>query len=321
MIDFVILCVLLVLCTIALVLAGVFVFFLGTILLPIAFVAIVVIWLIEWRGVNLTRRRFGKLQLPIITLREKNTGNLVRLVGVVHIAESAYWKKLTGFIEQYPHSAVLYEGVSKVSEEEKLRFTENELAVWKQFDELGPAMKEIGVLMGLTFQKEGLPYPENWIRTDMTGFDFVRAYAANSKADDNVLEFPKFLENDKPLLHWLIRSFIAHMPFFSLVFGNRKKSKARDVVIIHLRNIIGCEAIKEYRDKGDVISVWGGGHIPGMVHLLEQMEYEVIDTDWHNVINGNTHSLLDALRDMAKAAKEKAEKSQGSTESEKTRAE
>ena len=94
------------------------------------------------------------------------------------------------------------------------------------------------------------------------------------------------------------------MPILTLFTNKRKRSKARQLVIIDMRNIIGCDAIAEYGDKGDVISVWGGGHIPGMVHFLLQMNYEVIATDWHDVIDGNKYSLWGAIRDTLKATKE-----------------
>lgn len=300
MTDLVILCAVLALAAIVLTLGAALLFVLGMLLVPVALVTIVIIWIIEWRGVELARRRYGKLEMPIVTLREKKTGNFVRLIGVVHIAEAAYWKKLTRLIDEYPHVAVLYEGITKVSDEEKLRFTEREAETWKELSEMGSATKAISELMGLTFQKDGLPYPPHWIRTDMTGFDFVRAISAASEEKKAIVVTPKWTKESAPVVHWLLRMAIGHMPIMSLLFGKRKTGDKKHAVIIGMRNMIGCEAISEYRDKGDVISVWGGAHLPGMIHLLAQMDYEVIDRKWHEVIDGTSYSLVDMFRDMGK---------------------
>lgn len=314
MIDLVILCAVLALAVVALTLTSFAVFLLAMLLVPIALAAIVVVWFIEWRGVELARRRFGKLEMPIITLREMKTGNYVRLIGVVHIAEAAYWKKLSDLIDEYPHVAVLYEGISKVSEEEKLRFTDKELETWKQYADVGSAMKELSELMGLTFQKDGLAYPPHWIRTDMTGFDFVRSISAATEQKDTIVLAPRWTKEIAPLVHWMLRMAIGHMPIISLLFGKRKSGDKKRAVIIGTRNFIGCEAISKYRNTGDVISIWGGGHLPGMVHLLTQMGYEVLDRKWHEVIDGTSYSLLHALADMnaemKRAAEEESERKQ-----------
>jgi len=300
MTDLVILCAVLALAAIVLTLGGLLLFVLGILLLPVALVMIVVVWIIEWHGVALVRRRFGKLEMPIVTLREKNTGRLVRLVGVVHIAEAAYWKKLCALIDRYPRSAVLFESISKVSEEEKLLLTERERTVAKQLSEISSAMTEMGELMGLTFQKNGLPYPPHWIRTDMSGLDFIRAISAATEEKDTFFIAPKWTNEDKPIIHWVLRKAIGHMPLFSLFSRKWKKQTKVQTVIIELRNVIACEAIVKYQEQGDVISVWGGGHIPGMLHLLLQAGYEVIDTDWYDVIDGTSYSLADVIRDMKK---------------------
>ena len=107
------------------------------------------------------------------------------------------------------------------------------------------------------------------------------------------------------------------MPILSLLSRERKTDKIKTVIITQ-RNVIGCQAIAEYRDKGDVISVWGGAHIPGMLHLLTQMGYEVIDTKWHGVIDANSYSLPRALRDISRAAQKKPEAGERSEKAKKT---
>lgn len=162
-------------------------------------------------------------------------------------------------------------------------------------------MRELGGLMGLTFQMEGLTYPEHWIRTDMTGFDFVRAVAL-TVTDNKLFDIPEWMDEDNPLIRWGMRKMFGHM-FISKLFPSKNIDKWEHV-IIGQRNVVACIAIDSYRNKGDVTSLWGGAHLPGIIHMLRQMDYELIDMKWQNAIDCNNYSLLQAMRDRKKASQE-----------------
>ncbi len=273
---------------------------LGLLLVPLVCLLFVLIALLEWKGTGYTRRRFGKIQLPIVTLRENDTGKLVYLIGVMHIAQKKYWDKLQSFVDARPQATVLYEGISRVSEEEKALFGEAEAEIYEGFTQLIGVQKEFGDLIGITYQREGLAYPDSWVRTDLTGSAFIKALAEIPGGVPELFALKKLglSARQKPFVRWYIEKILGHLPLVSFLGRNRNRKMMS--VIIDMRNVVGCDAIIAHRKTADVISVWGGGHLPGMVKILEQNGYEIIDTTWHNAFQ-NTYTLLDAIADTRKS--------------------
>lgn len=281
-------------------------FILGTLsllMLPIFLLIVFAAALYEFVGINHMRRRFGRLQFPVITLRDTKTGHRVRLVGVIHIAEPAYWKRIQALIDRYGSSSILYEMISKPSDAEVLRFSENERTVFEFITRQKQLVGNVVQLLGLRYQKEGLSYPPDWIRTDMSGAELIRLLAENDAAyPEEAKKHYQHIEDmakEKGALKWVLHKGIGHIALLSTVTSKMKRSPYRtreNEIIISMRNAIAVEAILRRIETSDVVAIWGVGHLTGMTSLLNQAGFTEEKKEWLTAWTPPKFGFIEALR-------------------------
>ncbi len=283
------------------------VLFCGTALLvlavPLVLVGAIAVWIVEYRGFGNVRKRWGKLEFPLITLKHETTGRRVRLLGVIHFADASYWSTLQGVIDREGESVVLYERVLKPTQEEMDALTEKERA-WYENVHLGhkTLRGQLQALLGLSFQGDGLTYPAHWINTDMSGGAFVKAMVGlEERFPGN--PFMAILDHEPeqaPFVRWMIQKIFSHISLSELRNFGAKSAyrRERDAIILDYRNFLGVNGILAHGKERDVVSIWGAAHLPGMLHLLKQLGFEEETREWFGAWKPPAYSLLHAIRDM-----------------------
>jgi pheromone shutdown protein TraB len=234
----------------------------------------------------------GKIFTPVLYLVHKETGRKIILMGVIHIAKKTYYEKLQSIINLFPSHAVLYEGIGKITEEEIKQFSDEELGIYNNIQNLSKDRALLSTILKLQGQRDGLEYAPEWIRTDMTMFEFVKKFAAHNVGSffNSKHPFPaKEKELETAQLAWLfdlMMTNITGMSFVSNFFQifSTKKSKAKKIIIVE-RNQIALEGIFNQAQHTDVISIWGAGHLSGMIKSLKKVGYKQEKMDWFIAYN------------------------------------
>jgi hypothetical protein len=263
------------------------------IVIPIVFL---VAWPISIIGTSIGRNRGGMLQTPTRIYQHSSSGRTVFLVGVIHIGRKAYYEAIQSLIDQLSQHKfrILYEGVGKMDDKDMLALPPKQRVIAKQMRAISSAMQEMSALLldeGIVYQKQGLSYPDSWIRTDVDISHMVQLFA---EADLHFWEGPsdkpeKKVLDDVPedvvgFIKALFVTAIRLLPGISKVMGvftqfNPKK-RARQHIIITLRNEVAARGILEHAEHSDVLSIWGAGHIPGIHEHLSTAGYRHTQTIW-----------------------------------------
>ncbi len=286
----------------ALVFSGIIVLF----LIPLLLVLCIVIFVLEFIGQGNIRRRWGRLQLPVHTLRHIATNKEVRLMGVMHIADTTYWTKLESYIQKTrKDGVVLFEGLKCPAEDELSVFTAKELSCYRRMQATLNSMGgEIASILGLQFQKVGLSYPNDWIRTDMTGIELIQALSIaeeriGTKCFPNHGYISPLAPEMKPYARWILQNAIMHFPIMGIISKFRVGASLESIeikrIIFDMRNEIGVEGILKYGKSHNVISIWGAAHLTGMIDLLAKHGYEIVDTEWFAAWKPKSYSFVQAL--------------------------
>jgi hypothetical protein len=297
----------------ALLFLGILLLLVGALALVIAAVAtlvvgvflaccIVVIWAFEFIGLDNTRRRWGRLEFPAVTLEHEQTHKRVHLIGVMHIAQSDYWARIEQQV-QSKNAVVLYESVSKPTSAEMAQFTPPEYACYEHMRLMQKTMGgEIAATLGLQFQREGLSYPSHWIRTDMSGVEFITRLAKiQEQFPDKIKSLDALKEEQRPFVRWAVRLALIHLPLITLLGRYLRErdeyTRATNELILDQRNVIGVQGILKHGGSADVVAIWGAAHLHGMLPLLEDAGYRQVEKKWFCAWKAEPYSFLQMVRD------------------------
>lgn len=108
-----------------------------------------------------TKERGGALQTGVSRWRHEATGTTLFLVGAVHIAEPAYFRRLQRILDA--SDVVLFEGVGRAPDGREIGQEDLE-----RLDALQSLQLQLGGILGLGFQKDGIDYRRDfWRNADM----------------------------------------------------------------------------------------------------------------------------------------------------------
>ena len=224
------------------------------------------------------RRKNRQIQSPIVKLYNKELDRCVVLIGTCHIGKPEYFKTLTEKINDLEENnyKILYERVMGESGNVK---TEDD-----QFNNLNNAITNLCQLMNLQFQAEGLRYKESWINTDFTTAQLEKLLKVNniSVFSSSSMDLSKYNQN---MLKWIIGKCFGLMPFMEKFDFIKSIFSKQYKILVSYRNEIAVEGIKKYIDKNNIVSIWGAGHIDGIIKLLEKEKFIIENKEWITYFN------------------------------------
>lgn len=246
----------------------------------------------------------GKLQTPIVYYENPQTNRVVVFIATFHYADAAYYAAIQEVIDSLKGYKVLYEGVGKLSSKEELSLTMVEQKIAEEFNKAFQAMEKIGSIMELTNQRDGLAYNDSWLNTDMSMYHMIWKFG---QKDLNLLErSPNFEEllDDKMehgIARWLINILLNRAVPLAvilniLMFFSKNNRDVRSLVL-DARNEIAIDAIFKNLIDGNVATIWGAGHLPGIEKILVNQGFREVRRDWFTVYTKRKYSVLDTFKD------------------------
>mgnify|MGYP001045632970 CR=1 FL=1 len=253
-------------------------------------------WPISFIGTRIGRTRGGALQIPVRLYQHKETGRKVILVGAIHIGKKAYYERIQNLVDHVSTDGfqILYEGVGKMDDKDIGSLPPKQRVIVRQMKAISAFMQEVSTKLfdeDVVYQKHGLEYPDWWVRTDV---EVAHVAALFAEVDlhfwDNPEDEPgeKLLEDTPEEIVWFIKTMFATaiklLPGISTVLGTFKqfnpKKRARDHIIITMRDEVAALGILQHAEHADVLSIWGAAHIPGIHKHLSAAGYRLTATDW-----------------------------------------
>ena len=229
----------------------------------------------------------GKLQTAVTRWVHPKTGNVMFLVGAVHVGDGAYYDQLQTILDNV--DLVLFEGVgggaAKVTEEEKA-----------SFDVLFRFQMVLKDILGMEFQTQHMDYTRKHFKradTDLSSLKAVMKEKKVSLPTDNKLVrlllrvLLGFMDTDSvkknPALQSMLRSRMAPM----LADADKLMEKmggGLQAVLIDYRNEVAMKVLEEELQggrKNDRLALfYGAAHLPDFAQRLGATGWSCQGTDW-----------------------------------------
>lgn len=207
------------------------------------------------------------------------------LLGVSHVAEASFWEEVAALVadKESAGSQVHYEMVENDTGEAM---------------KLGLDVRRFAQAAGMVFQKDGLPYPDHWLRTDMSLSEYLshgnpaKIQKALDREDQNEDDLD-LLSSYEGLPLLARRFFVYGMPVLHRLFwlkdhlGGKSSLGISHKITIDARNKIGVDAALSA--ESNVVAIWGAAHLPGMGKLLEQAGFIETDRRWLVSVDARKH--------------------------------
>lgn len=219
------------------------------------------------------RTRHGLVETQSLVLKHPATGHAVELIGVLHVADKAFWSYLNKLMRRRVREGYIvhYELI-----------TGSEAEVSQ--DRAGKMMRRFGKTMqvivskaraaGLTYQLDAIRYPVGSVNTDMTKQQLRHAFAS--------------VPWTMPAKLWVADHVLQAVPvamFKEVLATTLAASKTslgsggiNDAIILDERNLIASRAALASRQP--VIAIWGAAHLPGIAANLKKAGYHVVSQRW-----------------------------------------
>lgn len=268
---------------------------------------------VNFIGVKNIRSIDGKLQIPVVFYEHPVTKRVVVFVAAIHIAEPTYYVAIQELIDSLKGYHVLFEGTGKLSPQEEQSLTPKEKEIASQFDFIFDLTKMFGELMSLQYQKNGLTYPVSWINTDMRLYDLIRAFVQRDlylvKRGWEV-EDPFTEEFEQNIARWLIDKIfnrlvpVATILAVGTLFSRNMRGEKR--LILDARNEIAFQGIDQYLKDGNIVTIWGAAHLPGIEKCLKKSGFREVRREWFTAYTVRNYSLLETFKKGVSASKKVA---------------
>lgn len=278
-------------------------------LILVILIALYPFWLLFVKIVNIIgfkniRNVDGKLQTPIVYYENPKTKRVVVFIATFHLADAEYYAAIQEVIDSLKGYKILFEGIGKLTSEEELALTKVEKMIFDQFINAFSAMEKIGQIMSLTSQRDGLSYHHSWLNTDMK-FNFL-IWKFGQKDLSLLEKSPNFDElfideTGIKLTRWLLnnvfnRAVACGVILETLLFFSKNSMDVRRL-ILDARNEIASEAINKSLRDGNIATIWGAAHLPGIEKSLISQGFKEVRRDWFTVYTVRNYSLFDAIKD------------------------
>ena len=254
------------------------------------------------------RVRRGVLQTPVIRYRHRRTGRAVTLVGTVHVGEASYYKRLHSIVTRLEAAGavVCYESIDPAAEEEWAAASAGERAARGDSQAIGEAtFRRVSRSLGWVEQRAVFRGAPSWRNVDMIDLELVRHAGPETlgglrEAFGNV--WGSSLPQDRAdafagaMAGVVFR--LASLDWFDLLrhFATwDDDSRQFNHVGVEERN---AQALASLPSGGDVVLLWGAGHLPGLAAGLKQAGYRREGAIWVNV--GRLPTLWASIRTVAR---------------------
>ncbi|MBI1975254.1 MAG: hypothetical protein HYS57_02760 [Parcubacteria group bacterium] len=238
------------------------------------------------------------------------TKRQIVFIATIHLAEPEYFAALQRLIESLSGYKILFEGVGKLSPQEEQALTKKERGVARDFDYIFEAVRKIGEIMSLQYQKEGLAYDSSWVNTDMQLHDLIRSFAQH---DIRLLKREKDLnelfggESAQLLTQWFINKLFSRFVPVAVIVGalaffSRNKRLVKKF-ILEARNEEAVRGINEHLAEGNVAAIWGAAHMRGIEKRLKRAGFREVRHEWFTAYHIRDYSLLACLKKMIGVSK------------------
>lgn len=277
-------------------------------LLPVAILLLLVIypiWFLFATIINLTNRKYarvinGKLQTPVVFYEHPVTKRIVVFVSTIHIAEQSYYAALYKLISSLEGYKILFEGVGKLTPEEKRALKKKEKEISLQFDFIFRLIRKISEMLSLQGQKEGLFYPPSWINTDIRQSELIRLFVEqNITLIKREKQFEKLLrkKSNRSMIKWTVNKLLINLtPILVLSLILRRNKRAEKKLILDHRNIIAVMGINEYLKDSNIVTIWGAAHLPGIEKELLKNGFRKFRKEWFTAYTDRNYSIFDSFK-------------------------
>jgi hypothetical protein len=164
--------------------------------------------------------------------------------------------------------------------------------------------------MSLQYQKEGLAYDSSWINTDIRLYDLIGSF---TEYDIDLLKKETTLNKvfDGELVHltpWFINKLFSQFIPLAVItkiltLFSRDKSLAKKF-ILEIRNEEAVRGINKYIIDGNVATIWGAAHLPGIEKKLKEAGFHEVRREWFIAYHIRDYgSLLKCLEKIIDASK------------------
>ena len=224
------------------------------------------------------------------------SGRVVTLIGTIHIGHQSYYDRIgvvVGDLERRG-AAVHHEGIQQPPPDTAM--TPDEAAAVAKLH-TAPAYAWLADLLGLTVQR--IPgHHDGWVNTDLDALTFLRALPNRDRLlrlFDDVDRLQTDL-NDASAPPWATTFLRRAARVMTSPMGRRllritRRRDPNEAVILGMRNTMALAALDD--TTGDVVAIWGAGHLPGIGHGLSQRGYTRTDRQQITAHGGSTRALVE----------------------------
>ncbi len=220
----------------------------------------------------------------------------VALAGAVHIADAGYFQELQSRLDRY--DVVLFEGVGNAAEPEVAARAEKRLGF------IGQLQLQMGDLLDLTFQKDGIDYSRESFRNADLGWAELQGEL--DERGQTLVPMEGLLRLAAPLMRWTMSAqaklweqsgqkekastemkrslagVLANADQFLEQLGMHDPNQ-RDDVIISVRNDAALReldvALAE-EDTRNIVVFYGAGHLPDLHRRLVERGFRLCGWSW-----------------------------------------
>lgn len=219
------------------------------------------------------RTRGKKIQTAEVTYYNSELDKTVKIIGLMHIADSDYFQEINNYIKSIGNYSVYYERLLESNSE---RTSKLEQLALDKLEEHFLCVRLMAKIFDLSYQSDNIIYEGSWNNTDISDLDLVRiigpqkvltTFKSNYKSItslENLGTFPKKIA--RKFVIWMI---------------GRSKS-LHPAVFLDWRNFVAMSAI--LADNNNILALWGANHLVGMSLILESNGYVLQSKRWFTAI-------------------------------------
>jgi hypothetical protein len=246
-----------------------------------------------WRVTGILRVRHRTLQTPVARYRHRGSGRVVTLVGTMHIGEKTYYERLHALVSglEAAGASVHYEWIRPAAEEEWAAASDSERALrpgmWKDQDRAALAACRY---LGWIPQPFPLGNAASWHNSDLTDLELIRrAGPGIVRERQRAAEEADFTDDELEMMlgaGMTVYTRLLALDRFGLLQRLAKRVALGDQrldidgVAIGERNRTALAALPP---GGDVVLLWGAGHLPGLATGLRNAGYRRQSIEWVTV--------------------------------------
>jgi hypothetical protein len=228
-----------------------------------------------------------QLQTPTLCFVHPKTDQVVTVIGTSHIGTAAYFKHLQSSINTLCLGGAVVHAEGSGLLTDPGAPTPEEAEVLDSLQRCNQLVILRSAQNGWTHQLEGLRYPAHWQIRDLTVLEIVRRIGLPTmhRMARQKLRGVDWPDTDPtgPHRFWVMTMLALRSGTSERAATALAKTKAMQV-LLHERNKVALDGV--FVTDEDVVLVWGGMHVRGIVAGLRERGFEPSGTpEWTTVMN------------------------------------